>query len=413
MIYQLSLFLSFTVALCLLLTEPVSAQLECDTGPMALTDALRTPIPQTCIEVPADNEKGIKSRTRCYYRYEPESCRGVDFPPMVVDVHGFNGCPLRHARYSGWKEKADEECMILVWPVGNNLANVRGSCFNFPGLAKADDYGTPGGNNVTTIPCCCTQTDDETAMIRNPGSGPDDGLFLKMAIEQELEDSSKKIDRNRIYMAGHSNGCIASLSMAAQYSDTVAAVCCHAGTLATPFPDSGYFPVPIWMVHGMKDTIVEYEGSTRVSGFDFGEYGFWSMDQTMGYLAHRNGCEEGEAIETDISDDKGKDIVGKTTQYTGCNADVELVTLFESGHWPYKLGPLWQGIVSGFGEPLTNVDTTAMAWDFCKVQNKEDIIIEESNETSSAFMEFSARASRASKLLSGVLFCVLVLSSLL
>jgi len=411
MISRLSLFLSSVAALCLLNIEPVRAQMECDIGPMALTNTFGTPIPQNCIEVPADNEKGIESRTRCYYEYVPESCMGVDFPPLVVDVHGLGGCPLWHAMYSGWKEKAEEECMILVWPVGNELERVDGKCFNVPGFAKADDYGTPGGNNVTTIPCCC-MTDDETEYLQNTGSGPDDGLFLKMAIEQVLEEASSPIDTNRIYMTGHSNGCITSLSMAAQYSDTVAAVCCHAGAVATPFPDSGYFPVPIWMVHGVKDRTIEYEGSSQVTAF--GEFGIWSMDQTMDYLAKQNGCDEGEAIETDVSDDKTSNIVGKTVQYNGCNADVELVTLFESGHFPYKIGPLFQALVTGMGESPTTVDTTAMAWDFCKVQNKEDIVIEESNETSSAYiMEFSSRASRASKLLLGALFSALVLSSLL
>ncbi len=385
--------------------------MECDIGPMALTNTFGTAIPQTCIEVPADNEKGIESRTRCYHKYVPESCKGVDFPPLVIDVHGFSGCPLWHALYSGWKEKAEEECMILVWPLGNQLANVDGNCFNLPGFAKADDYGMPGGNNVTTFPCCCIATDDETELIRNPGSGPDDGLFLKMAIDQVLEDASSPIDTNRIYMTGHSNGCITSLSMAAQYSDTVAAVCCHAGALSTPFPDSGYFPVPIWMVHGVEDRTIEYEGTSRDT--PFGKFGVWSMDQTMDYLAKQNGCDEGEAIETDVSDESTNDVVGKTVQYSGCNADVELVTLFESGHFPYKINPLFQRLITGMGETPTTVDTTAMAWDFCKVQNKDDILIEESNETSSASMEFSARASRASKLLSGVLISVMVFSSLL
>ncbi len=402
MISVSSTFMHFAVALCLM--HHVRAQFECDTGPNAMTTSFRTSIPQTCIDVPADNEDSLEFRTRCYYTYAPESCDFVDPVPLVVDVHGLGGCPMWHAFYSGWKEKAEEECFVVMWPTGNDLEGVSEACFNAPGLLKSDDFGEPDGNNVITIPCCCESDKDETEMIRRPGSGPDDALFLKMAIDKVLEDSSVAIDSNRVYMTGHSNGCIMSLSMAAQYSDSIAAVCCHAGALTTPFADD-YSQVPIWMVHGMEDRVIKYEGESQDTVF--GKFGVWSMDQTIDYLAKENGCDT-EATESDLTDDEDN-VIGKVVQKTGCKADVELVALFESGHFPYEIPTLFQGMLAGSGEVATTIDTTAMAWDFCSAYSKEDAVVEEDNGDDAE--SSSARSSYSGKLLLGVLSSVSVLSS--
>ena len=197
--------------------------------------------------------------------------------------------------------------------------------------------------------------------------------------ETETETTTTKIrseisiDRSRVYMAGHSNGCMASLTMAALHSDVVAAVCCHAGTLLTPFesvsdystPSSNtnnYSPVPVWMVHGMKDTTVPFNGSTLLDFAPFGSIGFWSTEDVMNYIANKNDCDEYEVNET-----------VDTTFYkrTNCtnNADVELVALLELGHFPYFISP--DSPYFSFlteeeqGAQDTMIDTTALAWEFC------------------------------------------------
>jgi len=221
---------------------------------------------------------------------------------------------LLSARFTGWLEKAEEECFVVVWPSGSaGPEQIQKGCFNVPGLLTSE-------NDVTTPPCCCI----DQLEVAIPPEEPNDPLFLKMVVDSVVESfenesrtiittspdeetssttsstaTTGSIDRSRVYMAGHSNGCIASLAMAALYSDVVAAVCCHAGTLLTPFPsedddDNTYMPVPVWMAHGMKDTVIPYEGATFMDFAPFGSLGFWSSQDTMNYIAKKNECQNQE-----------------------------------------------------------------------------------------------------------------------
>ena len=96
-------------------------EIECDTGPDALTQAYGKDIPQTCIEVPYYDT----FVERCYYTYVPDSasaaCRSnnsnvvtaeeVRLLPLVFDIHGLTSCPLFQASYSG---TCEIEITVLV-----------------------------------------------------------------------------------------------------------------------------------------------------------------------------------------------------------------------------------------------------------------------------------------------------------
>jgi poly(3-hydroxybutyrate) depolymerase len=380
------LFLSFICLLGIGRDNPVfvAAQDGCDFSSDALTNEFGKTIPRTCINVPINDDGSTTTvLERCYYTYVPDSCivlaeaeiASSSTPkklPLVVDIHGMSSCPLFTAVYTGWMQKAEEECFVVVWPSGKNIENVGGTCFNLPGLLQSDDYGT-----VKTIPCCCLEEDSEGL----PSKEPDDPLFVKMAIDSvadsfQTRNNFLSIDRARVYMAGHSNGCMTSLAVAALYSDTIAAVCCHAGALVTPFPQD-YTPVPIWLAHGMRDTAVPFEGSPNFPPSGLPDthpfrgispvegIGFWSMNETMDYLAHQNECLDETEFDLVRTDRTG--IVGKVFQRTNCkrNATVEIIALFESGHTPYLVPPFWEDMVLRDNEKLTTIDTTALAWEFC------------------------------------------------
>mmetsp|Transcript_24579 Transcript_24579/g.54110 ORF Transcript_24579/g.54110 Transcript_24579/m.54110 type:complete len:504 (-) Transcript_24579:258-1769(-) len=382
--------------------------LACDIGPDALTEFFGKSIPQTCIDVPYDGDGSTtKTVKRCYYTYVPDSCKSVTatgdgeknkelFLPLVLDSHGVGGCPLLSAQYTGWKEKAEEECFVLVWPVGFvSDEYLISPCWNLPGYLS-------DGNDVTTVPCCCFKEEDE-ADFKPPDKEPNDPLFLKMTIDAVIKDFENEdppeaqqqqstdpvkisIDRSRVYMAGHSNGCMASLSVAALYSDSIAAVCCHAGSLVTGFPEDEYVPVPVWMTHGMKDGTIPYEGETIIDMMVFGSYGFWPLETIVEYVANSNGCVDEEAIDlynntnSGVDDDSSSSnatSAGIVYKRTNCenNANVELVALFEAGHFPYALLPVNGGdaavnsnnlpLFASFGDSPVEIDTTAMAWEFC------------------------------------------------
>ena len=161
--------------------------------------------------------------------------------------------------------------------------------------------------------------------------------------------------------------------MAAQYSGDVAAVCCHAGHIATAYGD-GYGAVPTWLVHGRKDDTILYNGFSvpLPTGVGTVNVGYWSIEETTDYITTKNGCQE--SFEKPVKDEN-KMQIGTTRVGYGCdgNTNVEVVTLDESGHFPYQLD---ESEALGFfrtleGEILTRIDTTALAWDFCSAQSKK------------------------------------------
>jgi poly(3-hydroxybutyrate) depolymerase len=79
---------------------------DCDVSPGALTEQFGVHIPQTCIQV--------GKRKRCYYTYIPE-CASDD-AAVVYDIHGYGECPRSFSAYSGWFQKATDECFVVVWP---------------------------------------------------------------------------------------------------------------------------------------------------------------------------------------------------------------------------------------------------------------------------------------------------------
>lgn len=376
----------YTSVVVVVAEEPeLDEQSWCETGPDALTNEFGKLIPQTCIDVPVDDGSTTISEERCYYTYVPESCYGsAKLPadnkvPLVMDLHGISGCAKSSASYTGWMQKADEECIVMVWPSGQDNPLVE-RCFNVPGFAQGD------GNDVTTFPCCCLA---ENGL---PSTETPDPLFLKMAIDSVIDSFEREsdntedanalsIDADRIYMAGHSNGCIAALAMAALYSDTVAAVCCHSGTISTPFPtttsDDNYTPVPIWLAHGMKDPTIPYDGAVFMNLPGIGNVGTWSVDQVTDYLAKQNECVDEEKVDV-FAEDNATETIGFVTKRSNCkrNANVEVLSLYEGTHHLYRLDSFWQEILN-FGEDALRVDTTALAWEFCSSHSKSLPAVEE------------------------------------
>ena len=235
-----------------------------------------------------------------------------------------------------------------------------------------------------------------------PKKEPDDPLFLRMVIDAVvdsfLEDKKEagaagasmdtaaenatligtnttvQIDRARVYMAGHSNGCMTSLTMAALYSEEIAAVCCHAGALVTPIPAASYSAVPVWMAHGMLDSTFAYKGASLLDMGPFGNFGTWPTVDAMNYIADQNEC-DAEVHDDELYEDEEEDGaggVGKVYKRTNCTntADVELVALYDVGHFPYSAA-----IIESFGETRATIDTTQLAWEFCSSHSKPNTSI--------------------------------------
>ena len=173
---------------------------------------------QSCIE-----HDGM---TRCWYTYIPESVKEAagddESVALVMDLHGYNLCAAESAQYSCWNRTAAEVGFIVVWPQGNANADYS----NDPSW----DFG----------PCCASLgesppvSDDTDTPSLPPPADLDDADFLRQVAANVVASSAMEgvtVDTNRLYVAGHSNGCMMAQAMAALQSDLVAAVCCHASSL--------------------------------------------------------------------------------------------------------------------------------------------------------------------------------------
>lgn len=292
---------------------------------------------RTCIESPEFDGK------RCFFTYVPD-CAGED-SPLVYDLHGLGSCPTFSAFYTGWRELADEHCFVVIYPLGTiDATKADFTCWGVPGGLLYND-----GNEFARS-CCCSK-----GILPVPIN---DGAFLRQVAAVSVRDIAEAtsgkttIDTKRIYMGGHSNGCIASISMAARHSDMVAAVGCHAGTALTQFPET-YSPTPMAFVHGTEDKVVKYAG------------GYFAPDaqEYLAVISKTNGCTESTSITTEGYLGTSNKVTEFRSSECTNGADVVLYALEGVGHNPYLIAsrdPSF-GIVD---KVRTEFDTTQLMWDF-------------------------------------------------
>jgi polyhydroxybutyrate depolymerase len=313
-------------------------------GPEAITSALPSldpplsaEVPQFCIDVAGGS--------RCFYVLVPDGTTGE--VPLVFDIHGAGSCPVFSVALTGWFQMAQANKFVVVWPLGvTDTAIADSACFAIPGGAVIGD--------IEATPCCCTLGSNTNFIDADVTM---DTEFLRMAIETVIANVTLvtggivSIDQKKVFMAGQSNGCIASLAMAAAHSDLVTGVACHAGKTSTPFAED-YIPVPTFIVHGLKD------GELPYSDIVIDGLGFSSTPNQFNFIADRNGCAK------DILTEVLPDGEGKVETRTGCtnDADVTLVTLDNAGHSPYLGAESGQELNPG--SLPTTIDTTQLAWDF-------------------------------------------------
>mmetsp|Transcript_37420 Transcript_37420/g.90830 ORF Transcript_37420/g.90830 Transcript_37420/m.90830 type:complete len:401 (+) Transcript_37420:128-1330(+) len=294
---------------------------------------------RTCIESTEFEGK------RCFFTYIPD-CAGED-SPLVFDLHGWGSCPLFSAFYTGWRQLAQQNCFVLIWPLGTTDPTVADlTCWgNRGGLLNQDGSKFSG-------PCCCSK-----------GAIPvftDPGAFLRQAAAVAVRDIPKEtsnsttIDSKRIYMAGHSNGCMTSISMAATHSDMVAAVGCHSGRATTLFPED-YSATPMAFIHGTSDRIVAYEGAA----FQFGAQEYLSI------VSQTNGCTASTETRTEAYAGTSNIVTEYRSSSCNNNADVVLYSVDNVGHQPYYISSQVLKNTE-FGTVPVEFDTTKLMWDFVK-----------------------------------------------
>ena len=163
--------------------------------------------------------------------------------PVMLNFHGFGGTAERHLRNADMRSLSESKGFILIYPQGTLLGN-------YPHWNPS-----PVGEG-------------------NKSSTDDLGFIDKL-----LTTLPKKIniDSSRIYACGYSNGGFLSYSLACNLTNQIAAIGSVAGTMLTDTYENcnAYVPKPMINIHGAKDPIVPYQGSTGLVSID-NVLDFWS-----------------------------------------------------------------------------------------------------------------------------------------
>lgn len=266
----------------------------------------------------------VGSLNRTYVVHVP---KGHDQPgslPVVLALHGATMNGPMMAWFSGLNRKADEAGFIVVYPNGTG---------------SRSSFFWNGGN------CCGSAMQDNV----------DDVAFIN-ALLDDLS-GNHRVDSQRIYATGISNGAIMVYRLASELSDRIAAIAPVSGAVGTENCRPKR-PVPVLHFHGTADEFIPFlggKGEKSLSGTNF-----HSVDQSIRVWVDSNGCDENP--EFDVLSKPGDEMtVTRKTYGAGKDpAEVVLVTIEGGGHtWPGMKSP-----AKYLGKSALNISANDLMWEF-------------------------------------------------
>ncbi|MFO7559093.1 MAG: PHB depolymerase family esterase [Desulfobacterales bacterium] len=270
---------------------------------------------------------------RSYLVHVPPSYDMKNTLPLVVVVHGAFDTAKGMEKFSGFSDVADREGFVVMYPNGIGL-------FGFLQHWNAGH-------------CCGKAADD----------GIDDIGFVAAAIEETC--TRLNIDRDRVYMAGFSNGGMFTYRFAAERGDLLAAAAPLAGSIGGKAsedvpewrPPDPVRALPMIIFHGLSDREVPYGGG--ISPNRGGPRVYLSVVESIQFWIRNNGC-------TPRPEKKNllKDRI-HFWQWKDCqtSSPVLLYAIENWGHdWPGK----YYTSTLNRNDPLKNFDAAEIIWDFFK-----------------------------------------------
>ena len=160
--------------------------------------------------------------------------------------------------------------------------------------------------------------------------GNDLGFIQALVAELTAEG---RVDRERIFFTGPSNGGAMTLLVLCQAPELAAGAAVAIMTQPVGLDCPSGPPVPLMFVLGTHDPLIPYGGGViRIRGRDRG--GVRSADETLAFWAGRNRCDHGaERLLADRDPDDGTRI--RLVDYEGCAAPLFAFIVEGGGHsWP-------------------------------------------------------------------------------
>ena len=243
------------------------------------------------------NYQGIE---RGYIIHIPNSYTDKSEVPLILCFHGYSSSANIIMSYSGFNELSEKEGFIVVYPQG----------------AIYKKSGKTHWNVGYTLESKIDDIEFTNILL--------DNLFVKY-----------RINKDRVYSTGFSNGGYMSFLLACQLSNRFAAVSSVAGSM-TPetFEECNpQHPTPILQVHGLEDRVVPYIGKSS-----------WTkpIKEVMNYWSKLNKCDT--TITTSFPD-----IVKEDNSYVAMETHINRSNRISTQHIKIiKGGHEWPGIKESF-----------------------------------------------------------------
>ncbi|EEF22799.1 conserved hypothetical protein, partial [Ricinus communis] len=212
-------------------------------------------------------------------------------------------------------------------------------------LVAPNGVGRRDGSGTWNAGGCCGE-----AMT----SGSDDVRFVGAVLDDAIRKA--RVDAGRVYVAGLSNGAMLTHRVAIAYPQRLAGAAVVAGALFGGEPPPR-MPVPILIMHGMKDQVVGFDGGmspTRMVARAQSKP-FEPVSRAVDFWRRANGCGGAPDVTTrgDVTTEISKNCVA--------GGEVRFYRLASAGHgWPGAGG------AGAAGQRDDGIDATGVIWDFFK-----------------------------------------------
>lgn len=226
----------------------------------------------------------IQGLTRHYIVHLPWRARGQVNTPAVFMLHGTSGDGEQFYNGSGWREKADAEGLIAVFPTALRHCyyddDDKNGVFAHPAERRtptkwADSFlGDPTDRPLCTAEQRVGLPAEALAAVDHPLA--DDVAFFRAMVADITTNFAA--DAKRIYVSGFSNGGQMSLRLAHEASDLIAAAASNGGGAQARL--NGPAPRPMSMIYAVGDRDDRY-GVSAESPFPMTDQGSTARYQHM------------------------------------------------------------------------------------------------------------------------------------
>ena len=257
-------------------------------------------------------------KSRTYKINVPSSYSSASPSALVIVLHGTYGNGTQVQTQTGFTAKSNSSNFIAVYPEGISSAGVRswnaGECCYYAAANNIDDVG-----------------------------------FIDTLID--VLENKYKIDTNRIYATGMSNGGFMSYRLACELSHRIAAIAPVASSMSTFTGCNPVRPLPVMHVHAYDDPAVPYQGGTVANQNPPATV--IALNTVFNTWAVKNNCSTLNKVLH--NDSKYTHTVWSNCS---CNADIESYFTSNGAHsWPGGGG-------TGLDTPSQYINATDSIWNF-------------------------------------------------